>query len=295
MVNQNVVIECQSLPDCPGPAKYKICSLPSNSSSAYVFLWSWNYVFISHACIEDAGIQYGRYPILNCGDNNHEIYKLLNALNSTSLQTAIEDTRASKPSPAFKAFFKDASNADFVRDVLINVTQNVNVPVIANPPILPGPPGFVCVTAEGQVRFQNMGGIQDMTAMRDAYTDCNQQTSAAITLLGARIIIICPRFFDIPALPPPSSSAKSQCLIIDPSHDTRFIGEGESISRFQIWILMNMLVNLYIFRGVGTMLDSLTVNECLGLPASKTITNPQNFVFYMFNGAAQASHGAALR
>lgn len=117
--------------------------------------------------------------------------------------------------------------------------------------------------------------------MRDAYTDCNQQVSAATSLLGARIIVICPRFFDIPALPPPSSSAKSQCLTIDPSHNTRFIGKGESISRFQIWILLNTLVNLYIFRGVGTMSDSLAVNECLGLPASKTVTNAQNFVFYV--------------
>ena len=70
MVDNNVVVKYQNLSDPPGPAVYKICSLPSNSSSAYVFLWSWEYIFVLHACIEDAGIEYGRYPILNCDDNN---------------------------------------------------------------------------------------------------------------------------------------------------------------------------------------------------------------------------------
>ena len=85
----------------------------------------------------------------------------------------------------------------------------------------------------------------------------------------------------MPALPPPWSPAKSECLTVDPNRDTRFIEGGESIGRFQLWILLNQLVQLYIFGADRTQLNLVTVNECLGLPADKAVMNAQNFVYYV--------------
>lgn len=46
------------------------------------------------------------------------------------------------PSPPFKAFFKDASNGELVHDVLLNVSQNANVPFTVTPPSSPLPTHF---------------------------------------------------------------------------------------------------------------------------------------------------------
>lgn len=82
----------------------------------------------------------------------------------------------------------------------------------------------------------------------------------------------------MPALPPPWSPAKSECLTVDPNRDTRFIEGGESIGRFRLRILLNQLVQLYIFGADRTRLNLIAVN---GLPADKAVMSAQNFVYYV--------------
>ena len=209
-----------------------------------------------------------------------EVYKLLSDLNVT-LQDAVADTALPTPrGPPYTAFFKDALAAPSIHSILHNISRGAPATVSPSVPVRPGPPAFICATAPGQVRWNGPTTNDNNNVLTDAYTDCITQRSALNSVLGARLIIICPEFFTaIPALPPQPPS-RDQCLTVDRSHKT-FTSGGESISRFQIYGLLNQMAQLYIFAKYGKVGNNLEVNQCLGLEVGDAMINAQNYVYYV--------------
>ena len=112
----------------------------------------------------------------------------------------------------------------------------------------------------------------------DGYTDCIRVGAAAIAILGIRVIILCPEFFSFPAQPPRS---KSQCMTVDPQHPNSFLGDGESMVKYQLWVLLHELAHQYIYAANGGSSDIYLVNDNLDLLAAEAVRNAQSFTYYV--------------
>ncbi|KAL2038895.1 hypothetical protein N7G274_008417 [Stereocaulon virgatum] len=178
------------------------------------------------------------------------------------------------PGPAYTALFKEKANAPFVHGILYNIAHGIDVPIRANfTSLRQGAPAFVCATKPGQIMWSDVDGI-----VQDGYTDCMRVGAAGNALLGLRIIILCPDFFSFPAQPPRS---RSQCMTVDPQHPDSFLGDGESMAGYQLWILLHELAHAYIYAANGGSSDIYLVNDNLDLQAAEAVKNAQSFTYYV--------------
>lgn len=150
-------------------------------------------------------IQFGPYQIQNCQSQSKNIAVLLNTLR-TVLQPIITELGSSETSSdAYTTFFKDKSYAPFVRDVFSNITLGVSV--IPEPGTPSSAPIIYCVNGRDQITWSENGRQQD------AYTRCRSYLRApAMALLTTPYIVLCPVFFEDPAIPAPSTAS---CYDID--------------------------------------------------------------------------------
>ena len=110
----------------------------------------------------------------------------------------------------------------------------------------------------------------------DVFTRCLSGGSTAIALLSTQYIVICPEYFTHPPIPPVSTAS---CLTVDP-HGSRFVQNGKSLYEFQMWHLLNVLVNFYVYSTEEHKMDIYGVNACLGLIGSEAMLNAQSYVYY---------------
>ena len=218
------------------------------------------------------GVMSGNYGIFNCGTNATGIVTLLETLRST-LEEVLQDLDSRRSSRAFNTFFKDIRNAPYVRQVIQNITSDSPTSVIDT-----GHrnfPGFVCATAPRQVWWTSGDGEET-----DAYDRCLQHdrvaASSILSTADFPLIVLCPYFFEWPAIPPIS---KHSCSKVD-SQSNAFADNGLGMIVFQMWAVMHELVHMYIYWSSGAELDLYDINQCLHLPESETVQNAQNYAFY---------------
>ena len=185
---------------------------------------------------------------------------------------------ALRPSRVYYAFFsipfsqfKDITYASRVREVLYNVS--IGTPVPGNR--AGASPWIFCITGPGQVKWErdeNPGG--------DLYYRYMSHNSPATVHFSrdAPFIFIFPRFWNYPSVP---SASPSTCLTVVP-HFNNYKQNGEDYISYQLWILLHEFIHHYTYDySPEADREIFLVNDCLRLPASKAIGNPQNYIFYV--------------
>ena len=215
----------------------------------------------------------GQYSVTNCKGNTSLAVNLLNQLYA-ALLPVIEDAKSSTPSPAYKAFFKDPSYAPLVSTVLTNVTTGVPL----SPPALysfNGGVSFMCVDAPDQFTFR-------LNRPRDAYEDCLADPNRVSYYIGfdppKQYVILCPSFFTSGIAPVPP---RDLCLTVSTYLD-RFHGNGESLRRYQMWVLLNGILQYYLYttsRSIDVAAPT-DVNKCFRLAANRSSENANNYIYY---------------
>ena len=213
------------------------------------------------------------YGVANCLGNTNLVVNLLSKLKS-SLGPVVRDADSASPSDAYKAFFKDPSYAPFVSALFTNVTTSVPL----TPPRKYSHSGgvtFLCVNAPEQFKYR-LGGI------KDAYTECVAKPNVASNYIGfvppMQYVILCPSFFnsDIDPVPPPN-----RCLTVN-THINRFIGDGQSLWGYQMWMLLQMITHYYLFVTTGSVgiTNTNDVNKCFLTEAKEAILEANNYLYY---------------
>ena len=250
----------------------------SYSSRTYVVLFDFK-VSLLKSCAALATVQIGPYYAQNCKSNNNKLATLLSTLSNT-LQPVITDLGSSISSDAYTTFFKDIAHAPYVRDVFYNITTGVSVP--PEPGAQSSTPVFICVDGRDQVSYRENGKRVDV------YTRCRALGEVpAIALLKSPYIVICPFFFTLPSIPAQSTST---CLTVD-SYRTRFVQNGKSLVKYQLWHVLHELVHYYVYATVQDHMDIYNINACLALKAKNAVLNAQSYVYY----AASKYIGLAFR
>ena len=91
-------------------------------------------------------------------------------------------------------------------------------------------------------------------------------------------IFIFPRFWNYPSVP---SASPSTCLTVVP-HFNNYKQNGEDYISYQLWILRHEFIHHYTYDYSPEVdREIFFVNDCLRLPASKAIGNPQSYIFYV--------------
>ena len=215
----------------------------------------------------------GNYNVINCGQNTDIEFDLLDKLYS-SLLPVIQDAESTNPSAAYTAFFKDPSYAPFISTLFTNVTTGVP----RTPPALysfNGRVSFMCVTATKQFTFT-------LNGPHDAYTDCLANPKSPVSYFGfvppKQFVVLCPSFFtgNYAPVPPPN-----KCLTVSTYRNT-FRGNGEDMRRYQMWILLDMIVRYYLYTSTGIFNPTIAsdVNQCFRLAAKSSALNPYIYVYY---------------
>ncbi len=214
----------------------------------------------------------GQYRMINCGSKyGPQIDYLLQNLYK-ALLPIIQDAGLSNPSPAFKAFFKDPSNAPFVAEVFTNITTGV-ARHPSMPPFTNGSPTFICPTAAGQFPMDREGKVTDM------YTLCLQSTTSIASYVNPTpYIILCPKFWtsSLPLLP-----SQNNCLTVS-TYNNRFRGNGQTMFAYNMWILFEEIVHYYVCASSKTSLEPevYDVNKAFRLNKDQAVGNGVSYSYY---------------
>lgn len=241
----------------------------------FIYLSVFSLVSTSHTLLQERQGSYditrsGRYTIVNCG--NRDAARLVALLDDlwTLLQPAIRDSSLVEPSPAFRTFFNSASNAPYVRQLLMNVTTGVSLYPPEEPFHQTGSPLFICATGGGQVVGKRGGIDYYLQCILDAY-------DSLIAISGTPYIVVCPYLFSSGV---PDSPPADKCLTVNTSIH-RFREMGLDFRKFRVWILLEGILRYYIYATTGSSGSFATdVNKCVRLGAKQMAENPSNYVYY---------------
>ena len=227
----------------------------------------------------------GNYQLVNCNhQQGSQIGTLLQTLRG-KLLPVIQDAKGSGShrTTAYEFFMKDSSRAQFVADLITNITIG-NALVTAEPPFSEGNPTFVCVT-KGAIPIELDGTTQD------AYAYCTAKKKPAEEIIATYFnptpwIILCPVFFQLPSYPPIDA-----CPTIN-SRSNRFNGKHGSIAGLsivfnQMWVLFNQIVQYYQGAQPGYVKlkggEVHDINKAYRLSPADALRNAQNYVYYAYS------------
>ena len=211
----------------------------------------------------------GGYVAQNCKSNIQNLSSVLLSLQD-ALKPVLADLKSKRPSAAYKAFFKKAAYAPYVRKIFSNLLGPVAVTTkshsTAQTPI------FVCIDSLEQLVWD------EKQEEIDAYDFCTSDSLIpAAMILPTPYIIICPMFFEEPAIP---TVTNTSCMSLDPKEPYLFTYDGRSPVEYQPWHLLHELVHFYVYASKDTYKDFYGVNECIYLKGRTAILNPQSYSYY---------------
>ena len=229
----------------------------------------------------------GNYQLVNC---NHQKGSLIATLLHTlrnKLLSVIQDAKSSGShrTTAYEFFMKDSSRAQFVADLITNITIG-NALRPAEPPFSEGNPTFVCVT-KGAIPIELDGTTQD------AYAYCTANKNPAEVVIASYFnptpwIFLCPVFSQLPSYPPidacPTINRRS-------SNFNRKLSDGSiagaSILSNQMWALFNQIVQYYQSAQPGYVQlkggEVHDINKAYRLSPADALRNAQNYVYYAYS------------
>lgn len=194
-----------------------------------------------------------------------------------------------RPSAAYKAFFKNPANAIFVAQILSNVTTGT----ARRPPHAPwsnGSPTIICPRPGCSFILQGPDGSEV-----DAETQCKDLDNPIATYLNPTpYIVLCPAFFTGVGGPitPPSDSCPTVNHAINRFRrkPTDYTNAGLSVVHCQMWILLEEIVHYYLFTTPQyTYLkpEVYDINKAWRLSPQKALRNAPNYAYYAASKCAR--------
>ena len=227
------------------------------------------YISLGQQQIPNDIVTSGKYTIQSCGSQAPEVQTALYRL-WTLLQPAIQDTRSSTPSAAYRTFFKTKNYSGYVRRVLSNIANGK--PLASKLDSNPSTPRFVCVTGPGTVGFRFANKFYDV------YEDCRlNPRRASVYKPGLNIVFICPIYFNkfIPSQP------QRRCPTVDPETN-KFVGDLAGLVQSKPYVLLHALAHFYVVppSTENTQLEVYDWNGASTLEAREATVNAQSYVLY---------------
>ncbi|KAI4252454.1 MAG: hypothetical protein LQ352_004284 [Teloschistes flavicans] len=223
------------------------------------------------------------------------VLSLIPALNELKGKNPIS---TSDPSPAYRTFFKETRNRNYIRNLLIKVGRGAPVYSPTFPPhdwqrISPeGNPVIISITERGQLGAEFSGETVDM------YDWCDR--SPAVILKNSTapnpFVVLCPYFWT--ARPPyvkgdlavasHDGQPASNCLSVN-SRTNKFrkltppgLPAGFELTQYRQWILLHLLAALYRFADTGDMVEPVQdVNAVWRLNALEALGNGHSYLYYV--------------
>lgn len=230
------------------------------------------------------------------------VLSLIPALNELKGKNPIS---TSDPSPAYRTFFKETRNRNYIRNLLIKVGRGAPVYSPTFPPhdwqrISPeGNPVIISITERGQLGAEFSGETVDM------YDWCDR--SPAVILKNSTapnpFVVLCPYFWT--ARPPyvkgdlavasHDGQPASNCLSVN-SRTNKFrkltppgLPAGFELTQYRQWILLHLLAALYRFADTGDMVEPVQdVNAVWRLNALEALGNGHSYLYYVASKSDRA-------
>ena len=205
----------------------------------------------------------GNYLILYCNANttgSHAAYlQALIPFMQSSLQTVLEDINRGTASPAYLAFFKTYANIDPVRQVFTDIINGPNILTVGPQNVAHwSPPILVCADADEAI----------LHLLRE---ECNTPARPVANVLQpAKIISICPIFWTLPRI-----ARKAACPWVA---NGELLTEPWNLRTTQFAVLVHELVHVY--NGFDEKVEVYDLVDVVGLNASRSLGNAQNFATY---------------
>ncbi|KAL8806615.1 MAG: hypothetical protein Q9182_001263 [Xanthomendoza sp. 2 TL-2023] len=209
------------------------------------------------------------------------------------LLPVIEDAKRSQAhrSASYETFMKDADQAQFVAEVITNVTVG-NAMYAAHPPYSNGNPTLVCAK-HGMFNL-----IMPDGSKRDALERCLESNLAASYLYPTPFIMLCPVVFQLRASPPndgcPSMNRRTNHYFRKKVDDDR---AGSSITLTHTTLLLHEIVHYYLYAQpeyVALKPEALNINAAWKLTAEQALRNAENYVYYVYTTAANCTEWPTL-
>ncbi|KAL9596303.1 MAG: hypothetical protein Q9219_005898 [cf. Caloplaca sp. 3 TL-2023] len=225
---------------------------------------------------------WNNYQLAGCGREKVDILvQQLHALLA-ALPPIIQDAKNSttNPSKAYRVFFKDPANAEFVASILTNVLTGVaKRPAV--PPLSRGNPTIVCIDPSRPEQNFNIT-FPDRTS--DVITYCSPGDPPAGYFNPTPFIILCPSFFSGPAVVGPGTRT---CPIFN-HRLNQFIARpedfvtGSSVWYSMQWVLLEEIVHYYLYasKGMSLIPEVYDINGVWKLDATDSLVNGISYAYY---------------
>ena len=135
-----------------------------------------------------------------------------------------------------------------------------------------GSPIFWCVQGPGEIQYQDRHSGET----GDMYTRCQQHPGGLLQgMHGTSFIVVCPQFYTLPIT---DSPPEEKCLTVN--HD-RFKGNGWEMGFFRMWLVLQELVQFYLYAITGSETSVQDVNQAIWLGAKASTRNARNYLYYV--------------
>ena len=211
------------------------------------------------------------YLIEGCAEfTGNLVFALEVALQA--MEPALQDLGNGNRSPIFRAMFKFGSTKNFIRGILQKIVSHRRVRNLVPYPNIPTTPNFACVTQYPLDIYKLLGF--------DVYETCMKPgAGVAFTVSGISYIFICPSFW---AMPPGPSFPDCPSV-----RRNQWVGPGVFLANYQSYLLIHEMMHFYLEDDGGSLgihthpPETYRINDCVGLPSSLSLHNPQNYQYYI--------------
>ena len=193
----------------------------------------------------------GNYVIAGCGDHTNAVIGTLYQLWD-GLQLAL---KTPSTSTVYTKFFNDA-DPEKVNTIFAKIALGLNLPHHGKQ----GKPTIVCANP-------------DMPEIAGHWELCQNPKVKASAAPGKHYVFLCPRVLSLKKVP---DSEDCVGMLPDGLYST-----GHGLAMTQLSILLHELVHIYLGAAPQLEPEINGLHAVLDLPASESVINPANYVFYV--------------
>lgn len=195
-------------------------------------------------------VQSGNYLIAGCGDKTDTVVTVLQQLWA-GLQTALKTPTTGI---VYSKFFSGV-DPNIVNTVLTNIALGTNVPSNGKT----WQPTIICTNP-------------DMPEIANHWNLCQQSVVQGTHQRNTQYVLLCPRIFELKSVPDATDCVGPRA--------NGMLSTGQGLARSVMAILLHELVHMYL-DPQHLPQDYYGIHAVLDLPASESVINPPNYVFYV--------------
>ena len=213
-----------------------------------------------------ATLHHDPYLIRHCGEHRRMLIFSIDEVRNTALVT-YRDTQQEAPSGAFTTMFKTTRSREIVSRVLRSLAFWTPEGPLAQFQL-------ICVTSDIARLYPRLP--------IDIWTHCQITSFNVIRIPENSNIYFCPRFFDLPAEPPPGQGAQYYCPSVA---ENRFVDNpyGLQFPESPNWVLLSTFLSISRRFTPQPPPTSYLValNSAVGANVSTSVESVYNYLFYL--------------